>query len=354
MKERKMREINTHTNIIKRSQTRHKQILGIMSLAVVVVFTGGVFSEAEAKPKFGKSSAERAAKKSVDDSDKVPASSGSVSYWPSSKNSNSTTTSSSSNSSNKSDSENRATSSSGSNNLVSSLNSNSNNNSAQPRAAALGAGAVMASGAVTPEKYGACESILKTKNQTCTVGDCEQSQKMLGVSYQLCTASEDDTAKTRRPGSLEEKKFQTSTGFSYAFKNIEIGLTSPSTDYNKTKTEYSSIKAQYQPVKRKNNEYINQGKFMDQGTYQTLMGQEKKIEESITKLDLILANSSNYEQFKASYKKFVPDILLDKPEYDKKYRNQTFSKIECEFLNLTFRVDVINQLQKKYSYSCAA
>ncbi len=351
-----MRETKSKAKSIKNQQ------LGIMSLAALVLFGGAIYSgQVQAKPKVKmvknvEVEASSGAVKAVTPEVKTVAkeaekSTSATSYWPSNKVATESSAPKAAVASNNTGS-----------NLVSNTSASLTSNvsaaaaSAQPRVdvKAMALGAAGASAIGDSGKYDPCAGILKTKNQACTGLECADKQKMLDVSYQICSGAEEDTMKTKRPGSLEEKRFQTSTGFSYAFKNVEISLTNTGLDYNKTKTEYNNLKAQYQPIKRKNNEYLGMGKYMDQATYQNLMGQEKKIEESITKLDLILASNSNYDQFKASYKKFVPDILLDKPEYDKKYRNQTFTKIECEFLNLTFRTDVISQLQKKYSYSCAA
>jgi len=213
-----------------------------------------------------------------------------------------------------------------------------------------------------------CKPILTKKIQSCTepnangggntgmsAAECAQTNTIVDNVYAMCRDTEEDKLKIFRAGAFTDKHFKSSRGFAFAFKATEINTANKDIEYQKIKNEFETLKRQYQPIKSKNNEFLTYPRALIDREQLSLLNQDEvQIEESIQKLDFILSNPATFEQFRKSYRKFLPDILLDKPEYTQRFKNQTFSKAECDFLKLKFKKDALEQLQRKFNYQCSA
>lgn len=210
-----------------------------------------------------------------------------------------------------------------------------------------------------------CAPISREKQMQCGSPLCEATNKVVETLYQICLQSNADSFNLGRPGPKSEKGLDSTSGFLQALTQLEVLAARPNANFQSLQSDWQELRKQWEEKKIKNTSTLNQfttnanlssnnsaNVYLRRLT-QDLLVDSEKVDKKAKKLDFMFTSPEASKKYNEIYKKFIPDLMLDKPEYNVKFKGQTFTKEECAFLDMNFRKETLEGIQRKFQYTCA-
>lgn len=200
------------------------------------------------------------------------------------------------------------------------------------------------------------------KKQMCTKGECSKVNELIQEVFNECTFSYNDIREIQESSDFMKVVPKTKTGFNVIFSKM-FGKIGSDFKLNNQNSSYENIKKNYESIKIKYNNYeqIKGQKIIKSAQvlpdkyevlkYETLRKEEDEYAElarNFKKVEFILKSESDFQKYKATYLKFLPEVYIESQYY--KFEFKKFSLYECTFLSL---MTEMQDLQEKLGFDCA-